>query len=95
MLLAQDSHKAEQETREQLDALIDNDSKEDCSTFNLSRIVEEDEVAESAYEAFDKFDFDDKMIGEIGKVSDNRIIEAAYQSLVRLHKIQDNITQTD
>jgi hypothetical protein len=35
------------------------------------------------------------MIGEIGKVSDNRIIEAAYQSLVRLHKIQDNITKTD
>jgi hypothetical protein len=35
------------------------------------------------------------MIGEIGKVSDNRIIEAAYQSLVRLHKIQDTITQID
>lgn len=57
--------------------MIDNNSKDETNS-NFSSIAEEDEVGESAYEAFDKFDFDDKLIAEIGKVSDNRIIEAAY-----------------
>ena len=61
----------------------------------MSSVDEVFEIQESEYEAFDKFDFDDKLIGDIGSVSNNKYIEAAYQSIVRLDKIRDGLTSTD
>ena len=41
---------------------------------NLDSIAEEAEIRQSEYEAFDDFDFDDKLIGDIGVVSQNKVI---------------------
>lgn len=83
MLLVQDSLEAEADTREQLDEFADTGEKAESTS--LSSIPEE--VRESEYEAFDKFDFDDKYLNNIGQVSRNKVIQATYASIVQLQNI--------
>jgi hypothetical protein len=91
MLLVQDSIAAEKTEEEEMHKLEENFSDKVEST-SLSSIQEE--LPESEYEAFDKFDFDDKFLNDLGNVSKNKVIQNTYDSIIKLQRVQENLVQS-